>query len=231
MGRQEPEGARGAEPTLATILGGRGGAVDATVPVVVFVAVFMLVDALAWAWPIAWAGGAAVAASAVVGVVRVAGGKRPRSVVFGLLGVAVAALVALATGRAVDFFLVQIVGNAASALVWAVSIVVRWPLLGVVVGTLLGQRTRWRRDPDLLRGYQRASWVWVGQYVLRLAVFLPLYAADALFALGIARSVLTWPLVALCVFVSWPLLRSALPPGHGGLLHPAEPGAERPPAA
>jgi hypothetical protein len=199
--------------------------------VVVFVAVFMLVDALAWAWPIAWAGGAAVAASAVVGVVRVAGGKRPRSVVFGLLGVAVAALVALATGRAVDFFLVQIVGNAASALVWAVSIVVRWPLLGVVVGTLLGQRTRWRRDPDLLRGYQRASWVWVGQYVLRLAVFLPLYAADALFALGIARSVLTWPLVALCVFVSWPLLRSALPPGHGGLLHPAEPGAERPPAA
>jgi hypothetical protein len=145
-------------------------------------------------------------------------------VVFGLLGVTVAALVALSTGRAVDFFLVQIVGNALSALAWAVSIVVRWPLLGIVVGTLLGQRSRWRRDRDLLRGYQRASWVWVAQYVVRLAVFLPLYAADAVIALGAARTLLTWPLVALCVFLSWPLLRSALPPGHGGLRHPAEPG-------
>jgi hypothetical protein len=158
-----------------------------------------------------------------VAVIRLVRGGRPRAVLFGLLGVAVAALVALYTGRAVDFFLVQIVSNAASALVWAVSIVVRWPLLGLVVGTALGQRTRWRHDPDLLRGYQRASWVWVGQYLVRLAVFVPLYAADAVVALGIARTVLTWPLVALCVAISWPVLRSALPHGHGGLRHPAAP--------
>jgi hypothetical protein len=231
MGRAQPKRIEGAEPTLATLLGGRGGAVDATVPVIAFVAVFTLADVLSWAWPVAWAGGAAVLASAVIGVVRLATGKRPRSVVFGLLGVTVAALVALSTGRAIDFFLVQIVSNAASALAWAVSIVVRWPLLGIIVGTLLGQRPRWRRDPDLLRGYQRASWVWVGQYVVRLAVFLPLYAADAVVALGIARTVLTWPLVALCVFLSWPLLRSALPPGHGGLRHPVDPSAQRPPPA
>jgi hypothetical protein len=140
----------------------------------------------------------------------------------GLLGVAVAALVALYTGRAADFFLIQIVTNAASALAWAVSIVIRWPLLGVVVGTLLGQRTAWRRDPDLLRGYQRASWAWVAQYLVRLAVFLPLYFADAVIALGIARVVLTWPLVAVCVAVSWPLVRTALPDGHPGLRHPVE---------
>jgi hypothetical protein len=65
--------------------------------------------------------------------------------------------------------------------------------------------------------------VWVGQYLVRLAVFLPLYAADAVVALGIARTVLTWPLVALCVALSWPVLRSALPPGHDGLRHPAVP--------
>ena len=229
MGRAEPERIEDAEPTLATLLGGRGGAVDATVPVLAFVAVFTLADARAWTWPVAWAGGAAVLAATLVGVVRVAGGKPARSVVFGLLGVAVAALVALSTGRAVDFFLVQIVSNAASALAWVVSIMVRWPLLGIVVGVLLGQRTRWRRDPDLVRGYQRASWVWVAQYLVRLAVFLPLYAAGSVIALGVARTVLTWPLVALCVFLSWPLLRSALPPGHGGLLHPADPWAERPP--
>jgi hypothetical protein len=210
------------DASLAEILGGRSGALEATVPVVAFVAVFTLVDAAAWAWPVAWAGGAAVLAAAAIGGVRLAGGRRPRAVLFGLLGVAAAALVALYTGRAVDFFLVQIVSNAASALAWAVSIVIRWPLLGLVVGTVLGQHSRWRRDPHLLRGYQRASWVWVGQYLVRVAVFLPLYFADAVFALGVARSVLTWPLVALCVALSWPLIRSALPPGHRGLRHPAE---------
>jgi hypothetical protein len=208
------------EPTLADVLGGRGGAVDASVPVVVFVALFVAGDALGWPSAVAWAGGAAVLAGAVIAVVRLVGGRRPRAVLLGLLGVAVAALVAAYTGRAVDFFLVQIVTNAASALAWAVSIVIRWPLLGVVVGTALGQRTRWRRDRYLLRGYQRASWVWVAQYVVRLVVFLPLYFADATVALGVTRVVLTWPLVALCVALSWPLLRSALPPGHRGLRHP-----------
>jgi hypothetical protein len=215
-----------AEPGLAEVLGGRGGAIDATVPVVAFVAAFTVADASAWASPVAWAGGAAVLVGAVVAVVRLVRGGRPRAVLFGLLGVAVAALVALYTGRAIDFFLVQIVSNAASALAWAVSIVVRWPLLGLVVGTVLGQRTRWRGDPDLLRGYQRASWIWVAQYLVRLAVFLPLYAADAVVALGIARTVLTWPLVALCVALSWPALRSALPPEHGGLRHPSVPGED-----
>ncbi|MGI9001244.1 MAG: DUF3159 domain-containing protein [Pseudonocardia sp.] len=217
MSRPEPS----VEPSLTEVLGGRGGAVDATVPVLAFVGAVTASDAAGWASPVGWGGGAAVLAAVAVGAVRLAGGRRPRAVLFGLLGVAVAVLVALYTGRAVDFFLVQIVSNAASALVWAVSIVLRWPLLGLVVGTLLGQRTRWRHDPDLLRGYQRASWVWVGQYLVRLAVFVPLYAADAVLALGVARAVLTWPLVAICVALSWPVLRSALPPEHRGLRHPA----------
>ena len=51
-----------------------------------------------------------------MGVVRLARGKRPAAVLAGLLGVAVAVLVALYTGRAVDFFLLQIASNAASAL-------------------------------------------------------------------------------------------------------------------
>jgi hypothetical protein len=208
--------------SLRELLGGRGGALDATVPVVAFVVGLTAAQATGSVAPVAWGGGAAVAAAAVLGAVRLARGTRPRSVLVGLLGVAVAALVALYTGRAADFFLIQIVTNAASALAWAVSIVIRWPLLGVVVGTLLGQRTAWRRDPDLLRGYQRASWAWVAQYLVRLAVFLPLYFADAVIALGIARVVLTWPLVAVCVAVSWPLVRTALPAGHPGLRHPVE---------
>jgi hypothetical protein len=217
-----------AEPDLGQLLGGRRGALDATVPVIAFVVGLTVAQAVDAAQPVAWAGGVAVLAALVLGAVRMIGGRPPRAVAVGLLGVAVAAVIALYTGRAVDFFLIQIVANAVSAMVWAVSILVRWPLLGLLVGAALGQRTRWRRDPDLVRGYQRASWVWVGQYVLRLAVFLPLYLANAVVALGVARLLLTWPLVALCIAVAWPLVRSALPPDHPGLLHPG--GRGIPPA-
>lgn len=206
--------------SLRELLGGRGGAVDATVPVVAFVIGLTVAQAAGRPSPVGWGGGVAVLVALAVAVFRLRQGRRPRSVLFGLLGVAVAALIALYTGRAVDFFLVQIATNAASALAWAVSIVIRWPLLGLVVGTALGQRTAWRRDPDLLRGYQRASWAWVAQYLVRLAVFVPLFLADQVAALGVTRVVLTWPLVAVCVAVSWPLLRSALPAGHPGIRHP-----------
>ena len=214
-----------AGPSLAEILGGRGGALDASAAPVAFVAGFGIADAAGSPSALLWGGAAAVGAALATGAVRLMRGKRPAAVLAGLLGVAVAVLVALYTGRAVDFFLLQIASNAASALAWAVSIVVRWPLLGLVVGTALGQRTRWRRDPDLLRGYRRASGVWVAQYLVRLAVFVPLYLAGAVYALGIARVVLTWPLVVACIALSWPVLRRALPPGHPGLLHPRVPGA------
>jgi hypothetical protein len=203
------------DESLADLLGGRRGAVDATLPPVAFVAGWLVAGQSVWGGVIA----ALVVSLAVAGW-RLRRGDRPRAVLVGLLAVCLAAMIAVRTGRAADFFLVQLVSNAASALAWTVSIVLRWPLLGVVVGTVLGQRTRWRRDPALVRAYSRASWVWVLQYAVRLAVFLPLYAADQVVALGVARAVLTWPLVAACLAVSWWVLRRTLPPDHPGVRHP-----------
>ena len=62
--------------------------------------------------------------------------------------------------------------------------------------------------------------MWVGQYLVRLAVSLPLFALGQVAALGIARIALTWPLVAACVGISWVVLRRSLPADHPGLLHP-----------
>ncbi|MCW3840006.1 DUF3159 domain-containing protein [Micromonospora yasonensis] len=202
--------------SLADVLGGRRGAVDATVPPVAF--------AVGWLVAGLWGGVvAAVAAGAAVAGWRLRRGDRPRSVLIGLLAVCVAALIALRTGRATDFFLLQLASNAASGLAWAVSIVIRWPLLGVVVGAALGQRGRWRRDPALLRAYARASWVWAATYLLRLAVFVPLWLGGQVLSLVVARVVLTWPLVAAALAVSWLVIRRSLPPGHPGLRHPAVP--------
>jgi len=203
------------QESLADLLGGRRGAVEATLPPLAFGAGWLLGDHSVWAGVLA-----AVTVGTVVAAWRLWRGHRPRAVLLGLLGVCVAALIALRTGRAVDFFLLQLVSNTASALLWLLSIAVRWPLLGVVVGFVLGQRTRWRRDPDLLRAYSRGSWVWVGQYVVRVLVFLPLYEAGRVVELTVARAALTWPLVAACLAVSWWVIRRTLPRDHPGLRHP-----------
>ncbi|GIM90774.1 DUF3159 domain-containing protein [Paractinoplanes toevensis] len=201
--------------SLAELLNGRRAAIDATLPAAGFVIGWLAGGRSIWA-----GASVAVACAVAVGWWRLRHGDKPRAVLIGLLGVCVAALIALRTGKAEDFFLLQLLSNAASALAWAVSIVLRWPLLGLVVGGVLGQKTRWRRDPALLRSYGLASWVWVLQYVIRLAVFLPLYAAGQVVALGVARIALTWPLIAACLAVSWWVIRKTLPPGHPGLRHP-----------
>lgn len=218
-----PAAARPVErESLADLLGGRGGALDATLPPAAFVVAW-----LATGRSVGWAAVAAIVVGAAVAIVRRGRGERPRAVLLGLLGVAVAAAVAVRTGRAADFFVVQLAANVASALAWLVSMAVRWPLLGVVVGTVLGQRTRWRRDPDLLHAYTVASWAWVGQYALRIVVFGALWWASftsdaAVVALGVARVALSWPLIAVCLAASWWLLRRALPGDHPGMRHPVE---------
>jgi hypothetical protein len=204
--------------SLTQLLDGRRAAVDASLPAAGFVAGWLLGGQSIWGGTI----GAGVLALGVA-VWRLRNGDRPRAVLIGLLGVSVAALIALRTGKAENFFLLQLFSNAASALAWAVSIVIRWPLLGIIVGGVLGQKTRWRRDPALLRAYSRGSGVWVVQYLIRMAVFLPLYSAGMVTALGIARVALSWPLVAACLTVSWWVIRRNLPAGHPGLRHPVEP--------
>jgi hypothetical protein len=210
-----------ARESLAQILGGRQGAIDASIPPVAFVVGWLVVDR-----SIGWGAAAAIVVATALGVFRVVRGGKARAVVVSLAAVIAAALIALHTGRAEDFFLIQLLSNVASALLWAASIVVRWPLLGVVVGVLLGQKTRWRRDPELLRAYSRASWVWVGQYVLRVVVYGALWWAGQVVALGVARTLLSWPLVALTVAVSGWVLYRTLPSDHPGLRITVEPVPE-----
>lgn len=197
---------------------------DAVLPTVAFVVVWLVAQALAWGEPILLGGLAAVVVAGVIAVVRWRGGERPGAAAVGLLFAVVATLVALYTGRAEDFFLPRIVANAGSLAAWLVSIAIRWPLLGLVVSAALGRPRAWRDDPDLVRGYSRASWLWAAQYLVRIVVLLPLWFADRLVALGIAQLVLTWPLVIVCALGSWPLVRSALPPGHPGPRHPVAGG-------
>jgi hypothetical protein len=209
--------------SLADLLGGGRAALDATVPVVAFAAAYFAADR-----SVPWGSAAAVVVAGAIAIWRWRSGVRPRAVLLGVLGVCAAAAVALWTGRGEDFFLIRIVANAASAVAWALSIVLRWPLLGVVVSAVLGQKTRWRRDPALLRAYSRASWVWVGQYLARLAAFIPLWNGGRVGELAVAQVVLSWPLVVAVLAISGVVLWRSLPPGHPGLRHPISDGVGAP---
>jgi hypothetical protein len=203
------------QESLHDILGGRTSAIDASAVPLAYVAGYLLSGHSIWIGSFA-----ALAVTVGIGLWRWQHGGRLTAVLLGALGVAVAATIALYTGRGVDFFLPRLASNIVSVLVWSLSIVARWPLLGVVVGLVLGQKTKWRRDPDLLRAYSRASWIWVAGYVLRVAVFTPLWLAGQETALGIAQAVLTWPVVAASIALSWWVIRRTLPDGHPGLRHP-----------
>lgn len=58
-----------------------------------------------------------------------------------------------------------------------------------------------------MRRYQAATWLWVGMFVLRLAVQVPLYVTGTVGWLGTARLVMGIPLFALTLWVTWLLVR------------------------
>jgi hypothetical protein len=203
------------EESLARVLGGGRAAIEGSVPPVAFLLAWLasggeLLTAVIWS----------LVASAATLIPALVQRRQPRAVVIGMLMTVLAAMIADATGEARDFFLVQLLSNAASALAWTVSIVIGWPLLGVIVGALIGTRARWRHDPVLLRAYRRASWIWVLQYVVRVVVFSVLWWLDEPTWLAIMRAALTYPLIIACIAVSGWVLLASIPKSHPGIRKP-----------
>jgi hypothetical protein len=212
----EPTGStQGHHNPLHDLLGGRRGAVESALPSVVFVTVYLSTGSELGTGLIA-----ALLTAAALAAARVWRREKPVRVLGGLAAVALAAVVAARTGNAADYFLPSLLANIASALIWAVSILARWPMLGVIIGFALGQRTRWRGDPALLTAYAGASWIWAASFLVRAGVNTPLYLSDNVIGLGVSRVLLGWPMVLVVIALSWAVIVRSLPPGHPGVLHP-----------
>ncbi len=182
-------------------VGGPVGVAESAVPGVVFVLVYALTSELA---PSLWA---SVGLAAAIALVRLVRRESPQQALGGLLGVAVCAFIAQRSGRAEDFYLPGLWINVGYAAAYVVSILVRWPLLGVLLGPVIGEGLAWRDDPRRLRAYQRASWIWVVLFLARLGVQWPLYEAGEVEALGVARVVMGFPLFGVAIGLSWLVLR------------------------
>ncbi len=186
-------------------IGGPQGIADSSIPAIVFVTVYTLAGNR-----ITLAGGCAVAAGLAIAVLRLLKGESLRFALAGFVGVAIAAFIASRTGRAEDFFLPGLLLNILYATAYLVSIVIRWPLIGVILGPTLGSEgTAWRKDQHALRAYTRASWVWVGVFSSRLAVQLPFYLAGSVVALGVARTAMGLPVFGLGLWLSYLILKRA----------------------
>ncbi len=152
------------------------------------------------------AAGVAVAVGALMTVIRLARREPLQFALAGFAGVAISAFIADRTGKAEDFFLPGLLLNAAYAAAYLISILVRRPLIGIIVAPILGEGKTWRQDPERFRLYTRASWIWVGVFLLRLAVQLPLYLAGALLALGVAKTAMGLPIFLVAIWLTYLVL-------------------------
>ena len=186
-------------------MGGKLGIAETILPSVLFGSSFAITGQALIA--VSLAGGP----SALFILYRLITRRSASSALIGALAVGFAAWLALRDGgQAVDYFIPGFITNAVYAIALLVSILVRWPLLGVLVEVLRGQGTSWRKDRKIVRLYSLVTGLWVGFFSLRLAIQVPLYVAGSAELLAAARVAMGPPLYAGVILVTWLILRATV---------------------
>jgi hypothetical protein len=186
-------------------MGGKLGIAETILPSVLFGSSFALTGQALIA--VSLAGGT----SALFIVYRLITRRSASSALVGALAVGFAAWLALREGgQAVDYFIPGFITNAVYAIALLVSILVRWPLIGILVELLRGQGTLWRKDRKIVTVYSLVTGLWVGFFSLRLAVQVPLYVSGSAELLAAARVAMGPPLYAGVILVTWLILRATV---------------------
>ena len=208
---------------LAKALGGRRGMVEAAVPTLLFTVLWLTLHELRLALVVS------VVAAVALLVVRLVQRSSVQFVVNALVGIGIGWLfvgMAARRGGSIDdqalaYFLPGIIYNAAYTVLLSFTNLIRWPLVGFMVGSVTGDPTAWRSDPQVVRLCTRLTWLLVLPCVLRVAVQAPLWLAGssgamdtgtAIASLGVLKIVLGWPLqLAALASMVWVLGRNSTP--------------------
>lgn len=137
---------------------------------------------------------AAVCVAAAILVLQLVRRESPRPAVFGFVGVAVCAGLALVTGRGKDFYLPGIWMSLLMSAVFVVSVLIGRPLVGVVWAWATGRDGSWRRHRRVLRAFQLVTLAMATVSAARFLVQNHLYNTDQDSLLAVARVVMGWPL-------------------------------------
>jgi hypothetical protein len=205
-GEESGKPARSTDKDFFHALGGWGALLDIGLPWIAFLVAYAVTDHKLQLSLII-----AVGIAAVIAVVRLVRRQQLRNIVGGFIGVLISAWVANRTGNAKDFYVPGLLTNLGYGALYLITVLIRWPLFGVLYGVITQTGTAWRRDPAMLKGFSRATLVFVGLFAIRLIVQVPLYFTGSLNALGIAKIGLGLPFYALAIWLAYAVLRGSLP--------------------
>jgi len=176
-----------AAPTIWEQMGGPMGMIDSGLPVLVFV----IVNAITSLTPAIIA---ALGAGVIIAILRVVRKKPVTQAVAGLFGVGIAAFIAYKSGSAKGFFALGIWSYLVYGGALIASILVRWPLIGVIWEGINGRGKSWREDRRMVRRYDWATGVWIAIFAARYLVQNSLYDGDQVGWLATARIAMGYPL-------------------------------------
>jgi Protein of unknown function (DUF3159) len=186
---------------IIAALGGTRGLIDSGVPSILFLVIFNFGHHL---HPAIYA---SVALSILLTIYRLIKRESLQHALSGLFGIAICALFAGHSGKASAFYLPSIYKNIFFLVIYGGANLIRYPLLGLVIGPILGENLEWRKHPARKKVYTQAGWLWAGMFALRIAIQYPLYLANKLNALGIANFFLGYPLYLAVLWGTWQILR------------------------
>lgn len=182
-------------------IGGVRGLAESLLPGMVFLIIFTIGQQLNTALI------ASVAVALIFTIIRLVRRGNLTQALSGLAGVAICAIFSRATGEAKDYYVPGFYTNLAYGAALIISVLVKWPLMGVIFGFIRSENTSWRAQKLRARQYAWATWIVVAVFAARLAVQVPLYFADNVPALGAARLAMGVPLYAAGLWVAWMISR------------------------
>jgi len=211
---------------LSRAMGGRRGMAEAAVPTITFTLTFVATKQLGLAI------GLSLTAALVLLGVRLVQRGPVQYVVNALVGIAIGCLFVWlgsrgggdASHKALAYFVPGLLYNAGYGAAMILSILVGWPVVGLIVGSVSDDPTGWRADRQVVRLCSRLTWLLLLPCLLRLVVQGPVFlagraaddAAPYITALGVAKVTMGWPLqVAALATMLWVLSRDRTPVAGG----------------
>jgi len=182
-------------------LGGKKGLLDSGLPAVLFLIIFNISDDL----QVALYG--AIGTSIVLTIIRLAMKDTIQHVISGLIGVLFCAYLANRSGNASDFYIPKLLTNLAYGSAYLIANLAGWPIIGVILGPLLGENFSWRKNPQRKRAYMRAGWLWVAMFFGRIAVQYPIYKSGNVNLLGTVNLAMGYPLFIATAWGTWMILK------------------------
>jgi Protein of unknown function (DUF3159) len=190
------------EKVLAAF-GGKKGLIDSGIPSVIFLIAFNFSKELQTALI------ASIAVSALLTIIRLAMKDTIQHAMSGFIGVLICAWFANRTGNASDLYIPKLLTNLGYGTVYLIANLAGWPILGVMLGPILGENLTWRNHPERKRAYTLASWLWVAMFFTRIAVQYPIYKSGNVNLLGTVNLAMGYPLFIATAYASWLILKNA----------------------